>query len=220
MAPATFESVANRKAQLVRKGLAGAMLVGKYGTAPLITTLVASGGQIEVPDTYSSVGWISEDGLTKTKNRELSQVRGWGGASFLRQDVTSQEESVQFAAIEDNKVVRELYDGVNLDNTEMSAAGELKYEIVDRPDVQYWRACTLSMDGSGATRVYLATAYHKVSVGEVEDLVESNGDDPITRGMTLTAVPDDETGTLATHFIFGPGALAYAEAMGFTVAAA
>lgn len=217
MAPRTFESIADRKAQLIRKGVRGAVLVGKYGTAPLVTTLVATGGQIELPATYESVGWMTEDGTTKSASRELSQIRGWGGTSFLRQDIKSQNQTIQFAMIEDRKVSRELYDGVNLDAAEVSAAGELKYEVIDRPPMQYWRAVEIVEDGEGTSVIYLATAYHKVSVGETGDLVQSNGDDPTTRQVTLAAVPDDVTGTLATNFIFGPGALAYATDMGYTV---
>lgn len=220
MAPRTFESIADRKSQLIRKGVRGAVLVGKYADAPLLTTLVAASGQIELPITYFSVGWMSEDGSTKSASRELSQIRGWGGTSFLRQDIKSQNQTLQISCIEDRKVTRELYDGVNLDTTEMSAAGELKYEIIDRPPMQYWRALELVEDGEGTGVIYLATAYHKVSVGETGDLVQSNGDDPTTRQVTLAAVPDDTTGTLGTNFIFGPGALAYAEDMGYTVAGA
>jgi hypothetical protein len=87
MAPATFESIADRKAQLIRKGVKGLAAVGKYGTAPLITTLVATSGQIELPSTYESCGWLSEDGSTKSQNRTLSAIRGWGATSALRQDV-------------------------------------------------------------------------------------------------------------------------------------
>lgn len=219
MAPRTFESIADRKAQLIRKGVRGALLVGKYGTAPLITTLVATGGQIEVAATYFSCGWLTEDGSTKSQNRELSQIRGWGGTSFLRQDIKSQSQSIQVAMIEDRKISRELFDGVDLDDVEMSATGELKYEILDRPSVMYWRALEIVEDGEGDDVIYLATAYHKVSVGEIGDLVSSNGDDPTTRQVTLAAVPDDVSGTLATNFIFGPGALDKAVAMGYTIAA-
>ncbi|MGW4487856.1 hypothetical protein ACWEOE_28910 [Amycolatopsis sp. NPDC004368] len=217
MAPATFESIAERKAHLIRKGNKGAVLVGKYATAPLITTLVAASGQIEMPTTYNSVGWMSEDGSTKTQNRTLSQIRGWGSTSFLRQDITGDEKSLQFTMIEDRKVARELYEGIDLDAAEVSTEGELKYEIPDRPDIMYWRVCELVSDLSGDNLIYLATVYHKTSVGETGDLVQANGDNPTSRQVTMGAVPDDVTGTLGTNFIFGPGALKYAEDMGYTV---
>lgn len=217
MAPRTFESIADRKQQLIRKGIKGLVAVGKYGTAPLLTTLVATGGQIELPITYESCGWLSEDGSTKAQNRTLSQIRGWGSTSVLREDITGDEKSLQFTMIEDRRVSRELYEGVDLSAVTMSAAGELKYDIPDRPSVQYWRAVELVADGAGDSLIYLATAYHKTSVGETGDLVQANGDDPTTRQVTLSAVPDDVTGTLGTNFIFGPGALAYADEMGYTV---
>jgi hypothetical protein len=217
MAPATFESIADRKSQLIRKGIKGAVLVGKYGTAPLITTLVATGGQIELPGTYESAGWLSTDGATKAQNRTLSAINGWGSTSVLRQDITADEKSLQFSMIEDRRVARELHEGIDLSGAQMSIAGELKYDIPDRPAVQYWRAVEIIADNDGAELVYLATAYHKAVVGDTGDVVEANGDDPITRQVTLNAVPDDVTGTLGTNFIFGPGALLYADAMGYTI---
>lgn len=217
MAPATFESIADRKAQLIRKGIKGAVLVGKYDVAPLILTLVATGGQIELPATYESAGWLSTDGTTKSQNRTLSAINGWGSTSVLRQDITADEKSLQFSCIEDRRVARELYEGIDLSGVTMSADGELKYDIPDRPAVMYWRAVEIVADGDGDDLIYLATAYHKATVGETGDLVQANGDDPTTRQVTLNAVPDDVTGTLGTNFIFGPGALKYAEDMGYTV---
>ncbi|MGW4127955.1 hypothetical protein [Amycolatopsis japonica] len=217
MAPRTFESIADRKQHLIRKGVKGLVVVGKYGTAPLITTLVAASGQIEIPSTYESVGWMSEDGTTKAQNRTLSPIRGWGSTSVLREDITGDEKSLQFTMIEDRRISRELHEGVDLSAAEMSAAGELKYDIPDRPNVQYWRAVEIVADGAGDKLIYLASAYHKTSVGETGDVVQANGDDPTTRQVTLSAVPDDVTGTLGTNFIFGPGALAYAEDMGYSI---
>lgn len=218
MAPATLEAAANRKAQLIRKATRGGAWVGRYGTAPLLTTLVATGGQIELPATYRSSGWLSEDGLTKAKSRDIVEIKGWSGTSVLRQDVTGQSMTVNFKMIEDNRVSRELYDGVDLSATTVATTGELKYEITDVPDIQYWRCATIFADGSGSNLIYSATAYHKMSVGEVEDITENNGDSPVTRGVTMTAIPDDVTGTIATNFLFGPGVLALGVSMGYTLA--
>lgn len=214
----TFEAAADRRASLIRKGLKGAVLVGRYDDVDAVTTLIGTtAGQIMVPAGLESAGWLSEDGLSASSDRELSEIRGWGSASALRQDVTSRTETLSFSMLEDRRISRELYDAVDLRATEMSAEGELKYDLTDLPDLQYWRVVTIAVDGAGDNRVYISTAYHRCIVGEVEDVTESNGDDPTSRGVTLTALTDDDTGSLATRFIFGPGALVYADAMGYTV---
>jgi hypothetical protein len=217
MAPRTFDAVAARNAGLIRKPLKGAVLLGKYGTAPAITTLVATGGMIEIPATYESIGWPSEDGATFSKGREFSEVRGWGGASFLRRDITSEDNTMAFRAIETRRTTLELKHSRDLSTTPVSAAGELKIEILDRPDPMDWRVVVVGVDGVGSSLFYTAKIFHKASVTEMDDEVWSDGDDPMSYGVTMGGVPDDTLGTIGTEFLFGPGVLAKAVAMGFTI---
>jgi len=217
--PASFETVAARMAGNIRKPLRGTVLLGKYGVAPLITTLVATSGQIAVPSTYESLGWISTDGLAFAGKSDFSEVRGWGSASFLRRDIKAQDHTMKFTAIETKRLTLELRMGRDLVATQMSAAGEWKADILDRPDVMDWRALAIGVDGSGAGLYYMARAFHKCTVTDMDDQAWTDGDDPLGYGVTLGAVPDDVSGTIGTEFIFGPGALAAAAAMGITVAA-
>jgi len=221
VAPATFEAVADRNAGLIRKALKGTVLLGKYaGSSPAaaITTLVATGGQIEIPSTYESCGWIGEDGATFTKNTENSEIRGWGSAAVLRRDITSEDNTVQFTALETKRLTLELKHRRDLSTTEVSAAGELKIDLLDRPDTMYWRVCTLAKDGVGSGLIYFAKVFHKAMVSEMGDEVWSDGDQAITYDTTMTGEPDDVLGTIGTEFMFGPGMLARATEMGFTVA--
>lgn len=218
MAAASFETVAHRDAGLIRKPLRGAVLLGKYGTAPAITTLVASGGQITVPTGYESVGWIGEDGLTWAKDTSTSDLRGWGSASFLRRDIQSQDRTAQFVALETKRLTKELIEGMDLSAAQVSAGGELKISIPDRPNTQYWRLLAIGQDGSGTDLFYTARVYHKVSVTNVDDEVWSDGDDPLSYNVTLSAYPDDTLGTLGDDYLFGPGLLTLATRMGYTVA--
>jgi hypothetical protein len=220
MAPATFETVANRKTSTIRKPLKGTMLLGVHPTAAVITTLVATGGQIEMPVSYTSLGWLSEDGLTFSREREFSEVRGWGSGTFLRRDIRSDDHTLSFAALETKKITKELRDNVDLAAVTMSAAGEFKYDLPDRPDVRAWRGVALGADGAGATRFYVAKVYHKLTVTEMDDEAWSDGDDPLAYNVTMSAEVDSGTGTIGTEFMFGPGALAAAADMGITVAGA
>jgi len=218
MPAASFESVADRDSGLIRKPLRGAVLLGKYGTAAAITTLVATGGQINVPTGYDSVGWIGEDGVTFSKETETSDVRGWGSASFLRRDIRSEDRSVQFVALETKRLTKELVEGQDLSTNQISTAGELKIDIPDRPNTVYWRALIIGQDGSGSDLFYVGRVYHKVAVTSVDDETWSDGDDPLTYNITLSAFPDDTLGTLGSDFLFGPGVLALGTRMGYTLA--
>lgn len=217
MAASTFEVAAARDNGNIRKAVKGLVAVAPYETTALVTTLVATAGQINLPTGFKSVGWISSDGATEAGDRNVSDIDGWGSAAPLRQDVTGSTATLQFNMLEDNRWTREVYDSVDLSATTVTAAGELKYEIDAQPDVKYFRAIVLGVDGSGATRRYFATAYHKTSVTAREDLVSANGDSAYARGVTLGAVPDDVSGTLGTRFEFGPGLLARAVDEGFVL---
>lgn len=216
MAAASFEDTAARNSDNIRKALKGAVFIAPY-SAPLVTTLVATGGQIDLPSGFESAGFITTDGATEAGSIDISDLNAWGVAFPVRQDVTGAEASLQVTLMEDKKLTRELYDGVDLSATPVSGAGELKYEIDALPDIHYYRAIVLSMDGSGPTRRYWATAYHKVSVTDKDDLVNANGDDAFQRGVTLSATPDGTTGTIATKFAFGPGLLARATVEGYVL---
>lgn len=219
MAPASFETVAARNSNNIRKALKGAMLLGAFPTASIITSLVATGGQITVPSSYESVGWISEDGLTFTSKRDFAEVRGWGSGTVLRRDIKTDNYTVAFTALETKRITHELRANLDLASTSMSAAGEWKFDIPDRPDVRYWRGLALGVDGSGATRFYRAKVLHRLTPSDMDDDKWSDGDDPYGYNVTMSAEPDPTTGTVGTEFLFGPGALAAAADMGITVAA-
>jgi hypothetical protein len=220
MAPVTFDALADQKSGNIRKAVAGTVLLGKYTVADPVTTLVATGGQITAPADFESVGWISEDGLTFSKSRDTAEVRGWGAATVLRRDIRTEDNTLQFAAIETKRLTYELKSNLDLSGPagQMSATGEWKFDLASRPDIAWWRVVALGKDGSGASTYYMAKVFHKMMVTDMDDESWSDGDDPLMTNVTMGAVPDDTLGTIGTEFLFGPGALAAATAMGLTVA--
>ncbi|MFD9893326.1 hypothetical protein ACFWY9_28610 [Amycolatopsis sp. NPDC059027] len=214
----SFETAADRDSGNIRKALKGLVAVAPYETSSVVTTLVGTGGQITLPTGFKSVGWISSDGATESGDITTSEITGWGSATPLRIDVTEASATLQVSLLENSRLTRELYDSVDLSAKTVSTAGEVSYDIQAQPDVKYWRAIVISVDGTGPTRRYWATAYHKVNVTDRDDFVNANGDDPAARGVTLSASPDDVVGTLGTRFEFGPGFLARATDEGWTLA--
>lgn len=217
----SFETVANRNAGNIRKALKGTVLLGKFtGTtpAPLVTTLVAPNGQILLPDSYESAGWLSEDGLTFSRDRDVSEVRGWGSGTVLRRDIKSDDRTIQFAMLETKRLSFELKNNMDLSATQMSAGGEFKVPMVGQPDTLYWRLIAIGVDGVGTGRYYTAKTFNRATVSDMDDETWTDGDDALMTNVTMTALPDTSDGTLGTEFIFGPGALAAAAAMGITVA--
>lgn len=212
-----FEDTVARNADLVRKPLQGSVLLGRYPTDPIVDTLVAADG-ITIPTGYESVGWISEDGVTFSNDQEVSDVRGWGASSFLRRDIQSSDKTIQFACLESKRLTYELSTGLDLSAKKFSTLGELKFDYPDRPPTKYWRVLAIGVDGDGANRYYMARFFPRASVTEVDDETWSDGDDPLMRNVTMSALIDNAAGYVGREFLFGPGAKAAAVAMGWTVA--
>jgi hypothetical protein len=206
------------QASNIRKPQFGGVFVGDWPSADPVTTLTATGGQVALPDSYESVGRISEDGVTVTRDMEMSETRGWGSSSILRRDVESLDVSVQFSMLETRLKAYEISMGLNLSALTMSAAGEFKVDMPTLPQVKYWRVLLLAADGVGDSRYYFGKWFPKMTLSEIDDETFSQGDDPVMRNVTLGSDVDDEAGGMYTEFLFGPGALAAAERMGITVA--
>lgn len=212
-----FEDIFVKNDSLVRKALQGGVYLGRHPTAPDITTLHAADGIISLPASYESVGWISDEGLTFGNDQEVAEVRPWGSGHFIRRDITSTDRTLAFAALETKRLTWELRSGLNLSAVTASAEGEVVVTHPDRMPTQYWRALALGVDGDGAQRYHMGKFYPRSVVSETEEEAWSDGDDPLSYGVTLSALIDSDIGTPCREFLFGPGALAAAAAMGWTV---
>lgn len=215
---ATFETAVAQNSDLIRKPLRGSVLLGNYPDAAEIDTLVATGGGVTIPTGYTSVGWISEDGLTFANDVNVSDVRGWGASSFLRRDIQSQDKTLQFAALESSRLTMELRTSLDLSaaNT-VAASGEWSFDVPDRPPTKYWRVLCLGYDGDGDDRIWLARWFPRATVSDMDDEVWSDGDDPLTTNCTMSALVDDAVGVVERNFWFGPGVLGHAVSMGLVV---
>lgn len=217
--PADLKTKLDYNAKNIRRPIFGGVFLAPE-SAPLVTTLVAATGQVAIPDTYESVGRISEDGLTFAMDREMQEVRGWGSTSVLRRDVQSIDVTLQFAMLETKRIAYEVTSGLDLSEVEMTAAGEWSFTMPSTPPTKYWRAIAIGADGAGSERYHMAKVFGRVSLTETDDeTFQASDEAPLMRNVTLGSDEDDEAGGPYTEFLFGPGALAAAERMGITVAA-
>lgn len=215
----TVPSLLSKNDQLVLKGLDGGVLLGRWPECPIIDDLVApSAGQLVVPTALESIGHIGEDGLTHSSEDEVVTIPAWGSAQYVRRDIQRRDLSLQFLALEDRRLSRELYEGIDLSAVELPVGSDqITYDQPLRPPQMYWRVLTISTDGLGDNFMARCTFYPKMSVNERDDYTEADGEDT-GRNVTLGSAQDDEAGFAARQFIVGPGVRAYAEAMGWLVA--
>lgn len=216
---ASFESLMGKKDNLVRKPTDGTVLLAPHETATIIgKSQLWSTNALVVPTGYEPCGWISEDGLTFASDFEVSDIRAWGSQSYIRRDIQSTDMTLQFSAIETKRRTKELVTGLDLSAVEMSTDGFLSYDIPDRMPTKEWSVLALASDGEGAKRYYMGKFFPRMTVNERDDEAWTDGDDPLMYNVTMGALVDSNAGFVCREFLFGPGALAAAEDMGWEVA--
>lgn len=159
-------------AENVRVAVTGAVMVGPT-SAPAPT-------DADTPPTgFDDLGYISEDGITETRERSTDQLRAWQNADVLREVVTEASISYTFRMVETKAETIALYYGSDVDPLTGSVAivpartGGRKSFIID------------VIDGTEFIRIYIPSG----EVTEVGDQVYASGE-AIGYEVTITAYPD------------------------------
>lgn len=130
------------------------------------------------PADWQDVGYISDDGVTETRDRSTDTITAWQNADQVRTVVTESSITVQFVGIESNANMIALYYGAEVDTTDGSV------EIVPSNSGGR-RSCVLDyVDGDKAVRLYLPEA----EISEVGDLTVASGE-PVGYDVTIVGYP-------------------------------
>jgi hypothetical protein len=166
--------------QNVRVAVAGTLSVGTgAATAP-------TDGDATLGSGWADLGYVSEDGVTETRDRSTNTIRGWQNGDILREVVTEASVTYQAVLVETKKETVELYYGTTVEDdgslviVPANTGGRRKFVL----DV---------IDGDEFIRAYIADG----EVTEVGDQVYSNGE-AIGYEVTIRAYPSstilDENG--------------------------
>jgi hypothetical protein len=162
----------------VQVAVSGEVLVGATSaTAPTGTGSATTG--------FTGLGYVSEDGVTETRDRSSDDIKAWQNAATVRTVVTDATLTYSFTLIETNKAAVELYYGSTVTQTGTEGSlvivpantGGRKSFIID------------VVDGSDLLRTYIPSG----EVTEVGDKVYASGE-PIGYEVTVTAYPDTTLG--------------------------
>lgn len=168
----------------VRVAVTGEVMVGLTTATPPTGTGGATTG-------FEALGFVSEDGVTETRDRSTNDIKAWQNAATVRSVVTEATLTYQMVLIETNKATVELFYGTDVDDAEGSfnivpaSTGGRKSFIID------------VVDGEELIRTYVPSG----EVTEVGDRVYASGE-PIGYEVTITAYPDAD-GNAATVWATG-----------------
>ena len=130
-----------------------------------------------LPTPWVDLGYVHEDGVVETRERETEQLRAWQNADVVRDSITEATLTFQMVLIETKREVLELFYGAAIrDDGSLpitpSATGGRRSVVID------------VVDGTDYIRCYLPTA----EVTEVGEQALANAE-PVGYDITLTAYP-------------------------------
>lgn len=157
----------------VRVAVAGTLSVGT-ATSP-----APDDGNTPLAEGWADLGYVSEDGVTETRDRSSETIKGWQNGDILREVVTEASVTYQCVLVETKKETVELYYGTTVGDDGglviiPSKTGGRKPFILD------------VIDGEEFIRAYIPSG----EVTEVGDQVYSNGE-AIGYEITIRAYPTD-----------------------------
>lgn len=216
----SLDTLQDRKAELIRKALAGSVFIAPMATALPAAMTGPAGDLTELPAEWVDLGYLSkDDGASWSRATDLSEVTSWGALEPTRSDIRSDVTSLAVTAQETKKLTLELYENVDLAAvTPTTGSGEVAFSKATRPAPRFNRLFAICQDGEGADAVYIGKLAPRAQVTEVGDQVWSDGDSPITYPLTFSAKVDADAGYAIRYFFGGPGWKAMLTDMGFPAA--
>ena len=206
----------------IRKGGAGAVLLGPEDADPIVSlTTGANAGLAEIPKGpkgYKSMGKHPRDGApTFTSEQEQSEVFTWGELEASRIDAISKTSTIAWTCQDTRKSVLSAHTGVDLDNIELDpVTGELQIIEPTDPDIRYYRAIFITVDGRGENAYFIARYCPRFVITTIGE--ESwNAENPIVYPFTGRALVDDDLGYAVKRLYGGPAWKRGAQAAGFTL---
>lgn len=222
---ASYDSLKNKQAELIRKALDGSVFVADLSADPIAELTTATGVAPDVtidlsplPTDWDDLGWLTDDGAQFERDSSSSEISSWGSVTPTRTDVVSDTSTLTVTAQETKLLTIGLATGADLANlTPDPDTGELSIAKPARPKSKHYRVLSLAVDEGEAGEIYIARFLPRAKVNSYAAQSFSKGDEPITWGVTLVGEEDSDLGYSERWIFGGPGWQALLADMGFTV---
>lgn len=224
--PASLEALtANTpNASNIFKAKSVAVFVAPITTA--MPTALTTGGTTspDVPITLSEltgfepIGLLrKDDAVSRTRDRETSEVAAVGYDDPVREDVTTDTMSAKIVCLETRKSTIEKYLNIDLSGVTPNAnTGEVSFPHVSVGKLSRYRWLFIGQDGTALDRSWIGWGFSAGVVSEVDDQVLGGTDDPWMWPMTIKSQLDTTLGWGVKSYHAGPGWKSRLTALGFS----
>lgn len=211
-----YSAIKDKKTELIRKARDGSAFVGDISVSAITALTTGAGALLNtLPVGMEDLGWTSTDGASYSRETTTSDVQSFGSVEPTRSDVTSDTIQMTVTAQETKLLTLGLYTGADLSAALAAAVtGEFQIEKPDRPGFKHYRLLGLFVDDGDDGEIYLARYMPRARVTDFAEQSFTDGDDPISYGLTFTGTEDSTLGYSHKWFFGGPGWLALLDSMG------
>lgn len=156
---------------------------GAFFRAPLKTKLPANAKE-EIDDGFKNLGYISDDGLSNTNERDVGEIKAWGGDVVGKPQKSKKDEfELTFIEIKNPEVCKLVFGDENVTGTDIKTGIKIIVNAKELPHGSY--VVDMIMSEGDLKRVVIPD-------GQVIKVAEVNykDDDAIGYKVTIAAYPD------------------------------
>lgn len=221
-----YDTLKNKQNELIRKALDGSAFIAPVDADPIATLTTAVGTGVSavvsltaLPTDWDDLGFLTDDGMSFSREVANSDVTSFGSITPTRTDVTSDTSTMTVTCQETKLLTIGLATGADLSAATPDAnTGEIRVEKPARPAGKHYRVLSLAVDQGDAGEIYVARFFPRAKVSNFAEQ-SFGGDSPITWGVTLTGEEDSTLGYSESWLFGGAGWKALLVDMGFPAAA-
>lgn len=201
-----YDALANKKRELIRKGLKGSVFMADLDADPIGDLTSGATPNITLaplPTGYDDLGHLTTEGAAFAREVAQADINSWGSNTPTRTDITSDVSSLTVAMQETKLLTIGLGTGADLASLVPDpATGELRIDKPATPDAKSYRVLTVAVDLYQGEEIYIARFLPSAKVTNYAEQALGGSDDGIGWGVTFTGEEDSELG-YSESWIFG-----------------
>jgi hypothetical protein len=199
-----FADLAVKNQALISRALQNLTAVAPSSASPIEGLLDSDGTMKKLPEGYSCVGWLTEDGAELARDIDSDQTTSDGTLATTRSDRTQDDKTVKITMQETNVVSMGLYWDQDLSGTASDANGEFSVASPDVADQREYRVVVFGKDTKQG--LIQARFFPRMVVDDVDSEKISTRDND-ERGVMLRAIVDEDLGYDMKQFFAAPEAV-------------